>query len=99
MAYIFTLRLAPFASKSVNVSRRSESLKIRKKSKSATFLLYTNCGLAKIRSVHTKDIPWMLYFGGKCIPKCQGIIPVHNGLEGWKRAFCIFQKPYVVVWW
>ena len=42
VAYIFTLLLAPFASKSVNVSRRSESLNIRKKSKSATFSFENN---------------------------------------------------------
>ena len=37
VAYIFPLLLAPFASKFVNYSRRSESLNIRKKSKSVTF--------------------------------------------------------------
>ena len=37
VAYIFALLFGPFASKLVNYSRRSESLNIRKKSKSATF--------------------------------------------------------------
>ena len=29
----------------------------------------TNCGLAKVRSVHTYVIfiPWMFYFGGQCM--------------------------------
>ena len=35
IVHIFTLLLVPFASKSVNYSKRSESLKIRKKSKLA----------------------------------------------------------------
>ena len=29
-------------------------------------LLYTNCGLAKTRSVHRYVIPWMFYFGVNC---------------------------------
>ena len=37
VASIFTLILAPFTSKVINYSRRSESLNIRKNSKSATF--------------------------------------------------------------
>ena len=31
-------------------------------------LLYTNGGLAKIRSVHMYVMPWMFYFGGHCSP-------------------------------
>ena len=29
-------------------------------------MLYTNCELANIRSVHTYLLPWMFYFGGRC---------------------------------
>ena len=30
-------------------------------------LLYTNCGLAKLHSVHMYVIPWMFYFGVNCM--------------------------------
>ena len=42
VAHIFTLLLAPFASKSVHYSRRSETLNFRKNSKSTTFSFDSN---------------------------------------------------------
>ena len=36
------------------------------RSRSKNVLMYTSCGLAKIRLVHTYVMPWMFYFGGQC---------------------------------